>query len=201
MGTQSKAGDRSHPHYLHPHRVEGWVERALQSSGLALNELDRRRVIAALMSRPHLLLSGPAGIGKGQFIRALAVEMVDHPTEFLCITQGHPWWASNTGDVATYVRMQTTLNEWRVQLFVSRAMASAPDATPYVICVERLGPPELEWYADWLLPRIRHANSLTHALRLVRFIGSYDTPTLPRLSDQARALIAQVHLAASAPER
>lgn len=56
-----------------PPCVAAWVDRASAAPGLKLTDLERRRLIAALLTRPHLILSGPAGAGKRRLASALAL--------------------------------------------------------------------------------------------------------------------------------
>ncbi len=51
---------------------------------MPLADLVRRRLIASLLSRPHLILSGVPGIGKMRLARALAVSGVGGLEDRVC---------------------------------------------------------------------------------------------------------------------
>lgn len=102
--------------------VTRWVDRALVTAGVQITELQRRRLIAALLSRRHLILSGPPGIGKGRLVRTLVLSGVDGEWDRVCWLQGHPWWAANTASVGRFVELQTDFSLWRLAHFTHSAL-------------------------------------------------------------------------------
>ncbi len=64
--------------------VSDWVDRAVELAGVRLADLVRRRLIALLLSRPHLILTGVPGIGKIRLARALAVSGVGGQEDRVC---------------------------------------------------------------------------------------------------------------------
>lgn len=183
--------------------VTTWVDRACAVTSIRLTELQRRRLIAALLSRRNLILSGPFGIGKCQLAHALALSITQGRESRVCLLQGHPWWAARTGNVGRFVQLQTEFSAWRLAYFtesalhgeqpLSRVQADG-DAGDYVAWVARMSPVEIDLYfrvvTEWL---IRSAGGNARSMP-IRLIGTYDTNTPPHLDDQILRATALVHL-------
>jgi DNA polymerase III delta prime subunit len=180
-----------------------WVDRACAATNIRLADRERRRLIAALLSRQHLILSGPAGIGKRRLAYALALSIVDGQESHMSLLQGHPWWASKTNDVAYFVNLQTRFSEWRLAYFMESVLPSqqppsqvqAENGTgDYGVCVERMSPVEIDFYfravSYWLL---KSAQSKADRVS-IRLIGTYDSSIPPDLDDQIQRVAALVHL-------
>jgi hypothetical protein len=174
-----------------------WVKQACARSGVVLTALARRRLIAALLSHRHLILSGPAGIEKERLIQALAQAVTQGRQSNIQEIQGHPWWAAGTGDVARFVNMQTEFSVWRFLEFVGSALDRDVRVPPheYVACIQRMSPVEVSIYFDkflgWLEGTAR-SRKASHSLRL---FGTYDGSMPPVLDGRERPLFALVHLA------
>ncbi len=180
-----------------------WGDRACARTGVRRTHLERRRLIAALLSRQHLILSGRSGIGKRQLAHALALSIAGGRQDYVRLIQGHPWWAADTGDVARYVGLQTEFNMWRLADFLGFALNGRQpfsrsrverDVGDYVVCIERMSPVEIDSYfgmlAQWLL---EGALDQTGPVSL-RLIGTYDSDTPPDLDGRIRRVAALVHL-------
>jgi hypothetical protein len=199
--------------------VTSWVDRAVGLAGVELDDVARRRLIAALLSRPHLILSGPPGIGKEQLIRALALAGVDGQRDRICRLQGHPWWATDTADIGRFVELQTDFSLWRLAYFAHsvvdgpakatqgtetgpgrrashnrKKVQSAASVCAYIACIERISPVEIELYfrvvAQWL---VRNSKGASRSVPL-RLLGTFDGTGSPDLDDQVLQATALVHL-------
>ncbi len=175
-------------------RAATWVDRVLSETGIRLTDLERRQLMAALASRPHLILSGPGGMGKSRLARSLARCITDGRPGHVCTIQGHPWWAAGTGDVAYFIHLQTAFSAWRLAHFMESVPHGAHGTEAYVICVERMSLAEIDCYFEVLLPRLAwEARSEMHSASL-RWIGTYDSYTPPELGPRVRRMAALVHL-------
>jgi hypothetical protein len=199
--------------------VTQWVDRALVTAGVQITELERRRSIATLLSRPHLILSGPPGIGEGRLVHALALSGVDGERDRVCWLQGHPWWAADTANVGRFIELQTDYSLSRLARFAHPALNSegtslrhdgvgpvnagsrngrhagpAYGMCAFVACVERVSPVEIELYfrvvAEWL-PTNGEGASRFVPLRLT---GAFDGSTPPDLDERIRRVTGLVHL-------
>ena len=188
-----------------PFCITVWVDRACAGAGLRLTDLERRRLIAAMLARQHLILSGRSGIGKRRLAHALALSITGGRRNYVCVIQGHPWWAASTGDIARYVGLQTKFSTWRLADFIEFArhgtqLASQIQAMrddDYVVCVERMSPVEIDFYfgglSQWLLKGAPD-QAVFVSLRL---IGTYDSDTPPDLDDRILRVTALVHLSSA----
>ena len=180
-----------------------WVDRACIMTGVQLTDLERRRLIAALLSRPHLVLSGPAGSGKHELAHALALSITDGRQNRICLLQGHPWWAARTNNVGFFVNLQTQLSAWQLAHFTQAVVNGKPlvsrfqaqsDAGAHVVCVERMSPVEIELYfrvvSEWLL---RNTQGRARPVS-IRLIGTYDNLAPPELEERILRVAASVHL-------
>jgi hypothetical protein len=195
----------------YPACVRKWVDRAINESGVSLTPLERRRLIAALLSRRHLILSGPAGAGKRQLAYELALSVANGTKDRVCRLQGHPWWATGTGDVGFFVDLQTNFSAWQLANFAesilderlpaiqhvsrsNRGSQTRDNIGEYVVCVERLSRLEIELYysvfATWMTKRAQ-AEARPVPIRL---IGTYDSALPPDLDDHILDRTAVVHL-------
>lgn len=205
--------------------ITRWVERAVSLAGLELADLARRRLIAGLLSRPHLILSGAPAIGKRRLARALALAGVNGHRDRICRLQGHPWWAAETADVGRFVELQTDFSLWRLAQFADSALNGGsdiwsclvhPSRSPggalkgaggsneegtgicsHVVCVERMSPTEIELYFGIVAKwLVRNGAGETGPLA-IRLVGTYDSRVPPVLDKPTSRLVALVHLGAA----
>jgi hypothetical protein len=205
--------------------ITRWVDRAVALAGVELADLARRRLIAGLLSRPHLILSGTPAIGKGQLARALALAGVDGKRDRICRLQGHPWWAAETADVGRFVELQTDFSLWRLAQFADsalnggseiwsslahpsrfpgRALKGAEEGNEggtgicsHVVCVERMSPVEIELYFGIVAKWLTQKAAGETGPLSIRLVGTYDSRMPPVLDEPTSRLVALVHLGAA----
>ena len=85
-----------------------------------------QQLVAALLSRQHLILSGRAGIGKRQLAHSLALSIAEGRQDHVRLIQGHPWWAARTGNVGFFVNLQTQFSVWQLAIFIEAVLNGAP---------------------------------------------------------------------------
>lgn len=186
-----------------------WVDRACAATNVRLADRERRRLIAALLSRQHLILSGPAGIGKRRLAYALALSIVGGRDSHVCLIQGHPWWASKTNDVAYFVNLQAEFSQWRLAYFVEPLLHGKQPASQvrveedngdYVACIEQMSPVELDFYFKVVWQCLLKSSPNQPGNVPLRLIGTYDIRTPPDLDAQIRRFAALVHLSSTLVE-
>lgn len=179
-----------------PFCATAWVEQACVESGIAITALAQRRLIAALLSHRHLIVSGPAGIGKERLIQALARAVTQGRRRNIQEIQGHPWWAAGTGDVARYVDLQTEFSLWRLLEFVESALDVSSRKPPqeYVACIQRMSPVEVSLYFEKFLGWLAGLTRGRRAPLSLRLFGTYDSQDRPLLGDRERSQFGLVHL-------
>ena len=193
-----------------------WVDRATAETGIRLTALERRRLIAALLARQHLILSGPACIGKRRLAYELALSIVDGQQYRVCLLQGHPWWAARTSDVGYFVNLQSRFSMWQMAHFTTSVLngtrafsresskkippelnltaQAEGDTDSYVVCVECMSPAEIDLYFRVILPSFSESVPSTTASAPVRLIGTYDSLTPLDLDEHVMQVAALVHL-------
>ncbi len=179
-----------------------WVDQACARAGIRLPAPARRRLIATLLARQHLIISGPTDAGKRRLARALALAMTrDRPSQVLTV-QGHPWWAAETEDIARFIELQTRYSLWRLAGFVERLLHSArpsPSAEGrpsrvHVICIERMSPVEIEIYFHKFLQWLTRTEQELGVPIPLRLIGTFDHVTRPKLDERLLHVVGLVHL-------
>jgi len=206
----------------YPFYITNWVDRAVGLAGVELGDLERRRLIAGLLSRRHLILSGPTGIGKRQLARALALAGVDGQRDRICWLQGHPWWAENTSDAGRFVELQTGFSLWRLAQFADSLLNACPEIwlplahqslshmrlpkgpdqafgegtglCSHVVCVERMSPVEIELYFGVVAKWLLQNEAGETGLLPIRLVGTYDSRVPAMLDTHSSHLVALVHL-------
>lgn len=174
-----------------------WVDHALAVTGIKLTDLERGRLIVALLTRPHLILSGPVGSGKCRLAYGLALAIAQGRQSQVRLIQGHPWWAARTGRVAHYVGMQSEFSAWRLADFIVSVLHPpqlSADGSGYVACVERMSPVEIDLHFGRLaLSLLRNAVDSGQSVPL-RLIGTYDGQSRPDLDTHILRTTALVHV-------
>lgn len=190
-----------------PFCVLSWIERASVAADIKLATAERRRLIAGLLARQHLILSGPAGIGKRQLAQTLALAMAQGRKDQVRKIQGHPWWATETGDLAYYIDLQIQFSMWRLEDFIVPVLQRSQPGSQhdqevgdYAVCIERMSPVEIDLYFDkfprWLLWTKRGNRDVVP----LRLIGTVDSTTELNLSDRILETAAAVHLEGTASD-
>lgn len=202
--------------------VANWVDRAASLAEVKLTDLARRRLIASLLSRPHLILSGPTGIGKARLAPALALSGVDGQRDRMCRLQGHPWWAAGTGNVGRFVELHTDFSLWRLAQFANSVLNGGPRTRPplqhqsgphaghpqetsqsaqeeggpcgYVVYIERMSPVEIELYFRVITEWLVQNGGERRGEVPLRLVGTYDSSTPAMLDERLSRLVALVQL-------
>lgn len=192
-----------------PHCVSNWVDLAIMNSRVVLTAKERRQLIAALLARRHLLLTGAAGVGKRRLAQALADVMTDGQSDRVRVLQGHPWWADQTGDVTSYVTAQMNYSIWRLEDFVANAVSSinrgrtqsAVMEMIFALVVERMSPVETDYYFH--LFNTGEGSTFFTSGRIsgvLKVLGTCDANEPPDLPDELERTVARIHLGQASTE-
>lgn len=187
---------------LEPLQTAALVDRASDETGITVLDTERRRLIGALLSRPHLILSGDASVPKSELAYHLSVLIANQDDNNVCVLQGHPWWAAKTGNVSQYVELQMQFSAYRLAEFMECALRDRKRCADqrnsrggdYVACVQGMSAAEINFYFGGLS---RHILGGVDSADL-RIIGTYDADTPPELDKSISHVAAVVHLSSVA---
>jgi hypothetical protein len=177
--------------------VPALVDRAIARSGVAVEQHDRFRLIAALLGRQHLILSGSDTILLNALARALADELAEEREEYVCRFPGHPWWAAGTERVGYYAQMNESVAMWRLCYFLADALpetASEDYGRQRVVCVQSMSMAEVGYYYEFLARQLASVPELAQSQ--VALVGAYVGVAPLSLSPVAERLTSVVHLGA-----
>ncbi len=177
------------------------IDTIAAKAGFTLTNAERRQLIAALLSRQHIILSGPPNIGKRKLARELALAVTNNQEQRILTVQGHPWWAARTGNVARFVEIQSQFSIARISYFLDDILRDK-DKTPekgadiashFAACIESMSPVEINFYfkntAQWL-----NYQKLTQKIVIpLHLIGTYDTLAGPTPDETVLQYAAIIH--------
>jgi hypothetical protein len=175
--------------------VPALVDRAIARSGLALETPDRFRLIAALLGRRHLIISGKNNAALGSLVGMLGEELAGRREDYLCKLPGHPWWAAGTERCGYYAEMQENVGIWRLSYFLADALPGQPDtdcSLRRVVCIQNMSLAEVEYYYEFLARQLARVPELTQIR--VALLGAYTAETPPALSPIAQRWTSVVHV-------
>lgn len=175
--------------------VPALVDRASARSGMAVETQGRFRLIAALLGRRHLIITGGSSAALGALVETLGEELTGRREDYLCKLPGHPGWAAGTELCSYYAEMQENFGVWRLSYFLADALPAQPAtdlSLQRVVCIQNMSLAEVEYYYEFLARQLVRVPEL--AQTRVALLGAYTGETPPALSSIAQRWTSVVQL-------
>lgn len=129
--------------------------KAVTGAGFASDHLDVINFYVALKTKPLVVLYGLNSSGKISLIEQFSA-FVGHGKnrEYLCppgyqMLQGHPWWAENSQNIATFTDANMRFNSTKLLFMLSEAWRPENRQRLFLTCLSRISPAELfDFFCD-----------------------------------------------------
>lgn len=137
-------------HTASEQQVLDHIVAALSSTGVACSHTLIVEYYVSLKTNPFVILTGPAGHGKTEFVQQFAEALVGwNSAQYAIIPGGH--WHSGTGEDSYFRSMQARFGSWRFLELLQDAAHPGNLGKAYLACFDSLRPDELEYYFATLL--------------------------------------------------
>lgn len=165
------------------------VEEQLRQRGFLLSRVWTVNFLVAIKSKPLMILIGPREAEKEALVESYCQVITGGGSNQYQPMVGHPWWASQTADVAMFTRTQSLFNTLKLEMMIEEAGLPANRNRFFVANISRISPGELEEYFSETAFQLRHGELMrlptSHFSNPVPFppnlaiIGTMDTLTFP----------------------
>lgn len=97
------------------------VQVLLHQQGFSIPRIWAANFFVAFKSKPHMLLIGPPEAEKEVLVECFGKVLTGGDSYQFQSMIGHPWWASQTMDVATFTQTQSRFNTFKLELMIEEA--------------------------------------------------------------------------------
>jgi hypothetical protein len=112
--------------------------------------------LVALKSKPLIILASPPDTAKETIVEAFSTVLIGNDSTRYQAMTGHPWWANQTEDVATYTATQSRFNTLKLESILEEAGLSENQGRFFIAELKKISPGELEEYFSEIAFQIRH---------------------------------------------
>jgi len=150
----------------------------LHKQGFSLPRVWTANFLVALKSKPLMILIGPPEAEKDALVEGFSKVMMGRDSYQYQPMLGHPWWASQTADVATFTQTQSRFNTLKLEMMIEEAGLPGNLDRLYVANISRISPGELQEYFSETAFQLRHG-------QLMRLPTSHFSDPIPFPSNLA----------------
>lgn len=165
------------------------VDEQLSQCGFLLPRVWTVNFLVAFKSKPLMILIGPREAEKGALVESYCHVITGGGSNQYQPMVGHPWWASQTTNVAMFTETQSRFNTLKLEMMIEEAGLPENRDRFYIANFNRISPGELQEYFSETAFQLRHGELMrlptSHFLNPVPFppnlaiIGTMDTLTFP----------------------
>lgn len=122
------------------------VDQIVNRIKLAGFDANRNAIVnlyVMLKSKPIVLLVGPSGGFKSKIVECFAEILTEGNPLRYQIMQGHPWWATQTGDVVQFATMQACFTDQQLLTIIDEALQPENKDAVYLVCLDHISLAEL----------------------------------------------------------
>ena len=97
------------------------TQEQLHQQGFSLPRVWTANFLVALKSKPLMILIGPPEAEKEALVEGFSKVLMGRDSYQYQPMLGHPWWASQTADVATFTQTQSRFNTLKLEIMIEEA--------------------------------------------------------------------------------
>jgi hypothetical protein len=128
----------------------------ISRSGLSITPIWVSNFLVALKSKPLIILTGPPESAKETLVDGFSTVLIgSDPYQYQTMV-GHPWWASQTRDIATYTQTQSRFNTLKLETMIEEARISENQDRFFIAELIKISPGELHEYFTEMAFQLKH---------------------------------------------
>lgn len=132
------------------HDLVDHISATFESAGYLFPHSLIVNYYVSLKTNPFVLLTGPAGHGKTEFVQLFAEALVGHMPEQYALIPSNAW-IGGTGEAGGFRSLQERFTSLRFLEMLQEAADPTNAGKAYMLCLDALRPDELDFYFDRLL--------------------------------------------------
>jgi hypothetical protein len=125
-------------------------------AGLSITPVWVANFLVALKSKPLIILAGPPESEKDTLVEGFSRVLTGSNSYQYQKMLGHPWWASQTCDVAAYTQAQSQFNTIKLETIIEEAGLPENFDRFFIAELMRISPGELHEYFSEMAVQLKH---------------------------------------------
>lgn len=118
----------------------------ISRSGLSITPIWVANFLVALKSKPLIILAGPPDSAKETLVEGFSCALTGRNSYQYQPMLGHPWWANNTHDIATYTQTQSRFLSLKLEAMIEEAGLPENHDRFFIAELIKISPGELHEY-------------------------------------------------------
>jgi hypothetical protein len=128
----------------------------LSRSGLSIPSIWVANLLVAFKSKPLIVLAGPSESAKETLVESFSRVLTGSDSYRYQTMMGHPWWATDTRDIATFTQMQSRFNTLKLEPMLEEARLPENQDKFFIAELTRISPGELQEYFSEMAFQLKH---------------------------------------------